>query len=192
MLAYLKNRRGFTLIELMMVIAVIGILAAVLIPKIGTTKTTAKLAGVESNSRQVVAQVNGLVERYKGDGTNFEGALVSALNADGSEPNYADPGDINNPFDSTLFGAVAVDSSLDETTVVEADITNAVFVDDTASASAPGTNELFKGMIYVTVATDTQNINGTDYTNITSVTVTPYDENGAPMDTLETLINLEG
>ncbi|MEG6616275.1 type II secretion system protein [Peptococcaceae bacterium 1198_IL3148] len=35
----------------MMVIAVIGILAAVLVPKMGGLKDNAKLAGVESNVR---------------------------------------------------------------------------------------------------------------------------------------------
>lgn len=54
-----KRRKdsGFTLIELMIVIAVIGILAVVLVPKFGSVKTTAKLAGVETNFRSVSTAV---------------------------------------------------------------------------------------------------------------------------------------
>jgi len=81
-----RNERGFTLIELMMVIAVIGILAAVLVPKMGGIKDNAKLSGVDANVRQVEAQVYGLVERHKNDVFEFENALEKAVE------------DIENPF----------------------------------------------------------------------------------------------
>lgn len=54
-----KKDAGFTLIELMIVIAVIGILAVVLVPKMGNVKTSAKLAGVQTNYRSVLAAIQG-------------------------------------------------------------------------------------------------------------------------------------
>jgi len=173
---YFKNRKGFTLVELMMVIAVIGILAAVLIPKIGSTKNTARLAGVESNTRQVVAQVHGLVERYKHHGNDFAAALVEAINSDGSEADDADSGDISNPFVSNLYGAV--EGSLD----ASSDVEYAVYVDDSGS-TAPGTDTDFKGLIYVTVTLDDN--------DITEVEVTPYNEDGEQMSELVTTITLD-
>jgi prepilin-type N-terminal cleavage/methylation domain-containing protein/prepilin-type processing-associated H-X9-DG protein len=53
-----RASRAFTLIELLTVIAIIGILAAILIPTVGTVRKTAKGAHCVANLRQIGVAIN--------------------------------------------------------------------------------------------------------------------------------------
>ncbi len=54
------GKKGFTLIEILFVIVVIGILAAIVIPRLTTTAKTAKINACNAN----VANINTQIERY--------------------------------------------------------------------------------------------------------------------------------
>ena len=55
-----RNRRGFSLLELLAVVTILGIIAAMVIPRISTSSDTAK-ANVHAQNK---AEINAAVERY--------------------------------------------------------------------------------------------------------------------------------
>jgi general secretion pathway protein G len=58
--------RAFTLIELLTVIAIIGILAAILIPTVGAVRTQARLAECTSNLRQLGIALASYADAHRG------------------------------------------------------------------------------------------------------------------------------
>ena len=60
-----NNKKGFTMIELMIVITVIGILAIVLLPRIAGVRNESRTSGVETNLRAVQGQAEFEIGRYQ-------------------------------------------------------------------------------------------------------------------------------
>lgn len=79
-----KKKKGFTLIELIVVIAILGILAAVLIPKFGGFTERAKKTQALTDAKQFATAMDAL-EAEKGAG-EFDEAAVVEMAFGGSTP----------------------------------------------------------------------------------------------------------
>jgi general secretion pathway protein G len=73
----MRNRKGLTLIELLIVVIILGALAAIAIPRITTSATTAKKNVCSTN----IATLNTSIEMYKMDKGSYPGS-VAILTAD--------------------------------------------------------------------------------------------------------------
>ena len=57
----MKNKKGFTLIEMLAVIAIIAVLVAIVIPTVTSATTKAEAAVDAANLRSVMGQLNGML-----------------------------------------------------------------------------------------------------------------------------------
>jgi general secretion pathway protein G len=91
----MRNRYGLTLIELLIVVIILGALAAIAIPRITTSATTAKSNACTTN----VDTLNTAIEMYKMDNGTYP-----TLDTLTSDPNYFPDGAPHCPFsDGTTF-----------------------------------------------------------------------------------------
>ena len=87
----LRNSKGFTLIELMIVVVIIGILAAIAIPNFISMQDRAREGSVKSNMHTLQLAVEDFAVQNDGDYP----LAADAAEVEGNLPNDAYP---NNPF----------------------------------------------------------------------------------------------
>ena len=88
----LRNRKGFTLIELMIVVVIIGILAAIAIPKFNNASARAK----EKEADGILSQVYRLQETYAAENNGTPATTFAELQSVGWQApvglkHYQDP-----------------------------------------------------------------------------------------------------
>ncbi|MGC8592058.1 prepilin-type N-terminal cleavage/methylation domain-containing protein [Acidithiobacillus sp.] len=102
-----RQEAGFTLIELMIVIAIIGILAAIAIPQYEQYIQTSKASAVSANFKQAVDAVNASIAAANAGQTTDLGV---ALNA-GASQDPASPGNLAyllNATTTNVCGQIAI------------------------------------------------------------------------------------
>lgn len=71
-----KNKKGFTLVELMIVVVIMAILVAVAVPIFNSVTKNAKIRTCNANARTLGSQVNTIVMNVIGGGTGDDSQAV--------------------------------------------------------------------------------------------------------------------
>lgn len=93
------RRRAFTLIELLIVIAIIGVLAGLLMPVFSRVKERAKI----TKTRGLIAELEGALRAYKDDAMEFPYETCSATGFVTPAPLFGISGDPNIPDESFYY-----------------------------------------------------------------------------------------
>lgn len=91
-----KKRTGFTLIELLAVVTILGIIAAIIVPRVSVSSDTAKQQ-VNAHNK---ATINSSVERWYIDTGSWPANDLSDIGAD---VNYFPDGIPTNPVDGSAY-----------------------------------------------------------------------------------------
>lgn len=121
-----KNKKGFTLVELVIVVAVMAVLVAVAIPTITSITSTAEEAVQNSNAQTIesilkLAEAKAEVDEVGGAAkANYQGALEEAkLGIEEGTFYYLDTGDvvIEAPKDATVVATIKYEKGTPTVTV---------------------------------------------------------------------------
>ncbi|MBD5082037.1 MAG: prepilin-type N-terminal cleavage/methylation domain-containing protein [Ruminococcaceae bacterium] len=73
----LQNKKGFTLVELIVVIAIIAILTAVIVPLVSRYTTQATYTSLQAGADSIQSQANAAIAAYSMTGKVFSGKLIT-------------------------------------------------------------------------------------------------------------------
>jgi len=89
-----KKRRGFSLLELLAVVVILGIIAAVVVPRVTSSSDMAK----QRVNDHTAASLNSAIERYYVNEGSWPTALSDLV------PDYLPDGVPTNPIDGSAYG----------------------------------------------------------------------------------------
>lgn len=89
-----RNRKGFSLLELLAVVVILGIIAAIVVPRVTVSSDTAK----QKVNDHTAATLNSAIERYYVDNGSWPTALSALV------PAYLPDGVPTNPIDGSAYG----------------------------------------------------------------------------------------
>ncbi|HEY1082124.1 MAG TPA: prepilin-type N-terminal cleavage/methylation domain-containing protein [Prosthecobacter sp.] len=105
-------KAGFSLVEMLVVIAIIGIIAAIAIPNIGNINDSAKQATAQRNAQSVASVVNAAIAAgYVPPATWSDTALLTLVQGDTIKPG-------SGPFKDKIFTVGNIDDE-EEAAVLE-------------------------------------------------------------------------
>lgn len=92
-MATTKKRSAFSLLELLAVVVILGIIAAIVVPRVTVSSDTAK----QRVNEHTAATLNSAIERYYVDNGKWPGSLADMV------PTYLPDGVPTNPVDDSAY-----------------------------------------------------------------------------------------